>query len=309
MRYRKQGNVDKYVLCDVFYQSALAIATAHQQGIFHGGIMPANMLYNGHTLKLINFDTSIKWDCESLINKYRSSLATKLLGATKAYCPPEVQFYKSVKGAHAILPGKIDAYCWGMSMLQFLTGISDTELENLAYKMKNNFVDCSTILKKIQIPELAEKGGLCVMRLITRCLEYSPYSRLNMEDVLICLACDNEKFSGIFNSVSDKMKYVYSKKIGLLIAQSKMRARKIKQTNNLKLKKLQQINLNMVNLFDPLLIPAFNNINNVLERKAIYSNSLFKQIVESKSQKMELSEKKIGLCSCCNRIDAKLYNY
>eukprot|EP00831_Metopus_contortus_P039529 TRINITY_DN3097_c0_g1_i3.p1 TRINITY_DN3097_c0_g1~~TRINITY_DN3097_c0_g1_i3.p1 ORF type:complete len:206 (+),score=25.75 TRINITY_DN3097_c0_g1_i3:145-762(+) len=84
MQYRKQVKVDKDMLCEVLYQSSLAIATAHQQGIFHGDIKPKNMLYNGNTLKLINFNTSIKWDSESLINKYRSKVTTELLGAKKS---------------------------------------------------------------------------------------------------------------------------------------------------------------------------------------------------------------------------------
>eukprot|EP00831_Metopus_contortus_P061246 TRINITY_DN5309_c0_g2_i12.p2 TRINITY_DN5309_c0_g2~~TRINITY_DN5309_c0_g2_i12.p2 ORF type:complete len:199 (-),score=26.77 TRINITY_DN5309_c0_g2_i12:209-805(-) len=55
MQYRKQVKVDKNLLCDVICQSALAIATAHQQGIFHGDITPKNMLYNGSTFKTNQF--------------------------------------------------------------------------------------------------------------------------------------------------------------------------------------------------------------------------------------------------------------
>eukprot|EP00831_Metopus_contortus_P021652 TRINITY_DN1972_c0_g1_i6.p2 TRINITY_DN1972_c0_g1~~TRINITY_DN1972_c0_g1_i6.p2 ORF type:complete len:169 (-),score=26.53 TRINITY_DN1972_c0_g1_i6:158-664(-) len=159
-----------------------------------------------------------------------------------------------------------------MSMLQFLTGISDDELENLVFEMKKSFADCSTILekiKKIQIPELGEKGSLCVMRLIARCLRYSPCSRYNMENVLTCLVGRNGKFSEIFSSVSENMKNVYSKEIHKLMAQSKMGAGLLKQRNDLECKKFQQINLNMINAFDSLLVSAFKEINTLLQSKEI----------------------------------------
>eukprot|EP00831_Metopus_contortus_P035196 TRINITY_DN2801_c0_g2_i1.p1 TRINITY_DN2801_c0_g2~~TRINITY_DN2801_c0_g2_i1.p1 ORF type:complete len:124 (+),score=23.19 TRINITY_DN2801_c0_g2_i1:174-545(+) len=100
------------------------------------------------------------------------------------------------------------------------------------YKMKNSVENCSTILqkiKKIQIPELGEKGSLYVMRLIAKCLKYSPCTRFNMKDVLLCLVHRNNKFPGIFCSLSDEMKLLYSKEIHKLIALSNMMPKKRKQ--------------------------------------------------------------------------------
>eukprot|EP00831_Metopus_contortus_P015036 TRINITY_DN16240_c0_g1_i2.p1 TRINITY_DN16240_c0_g1~~TRINITY_DN16240_c0_g1_i2.p1 ORF type:complete len:317 (-),score=47.57 TRINITY_DN16240_c0_g1_i2:140-1090(-) len=148
MSYRSQVTVDKALLYDVLYQSAIAIATAHQNGIFHSDIKPESMFYDGKTLKLIDFDPSSKINSESLINKYKFQAKSRLIGCTKIYRPPELEYYESVRGRFPITLGKIDSYCWGLSMLQFLTGCNDKELKELTSSLKRSLVECCLRLKK-----------------------------------------------------------------------------------------------------------------------------------------------------------------
>eukprot|EP00831_Metopus_contortus_P034253 TRINITY_DN2732_c0_g2_i6.p1 TRINITY_DN2732_c0_g2~~TRINITY_DN2732_c0_g2_i6.p1 ORF type:complete len:176 (-),score=34.88 TRINITY_DN2732_c0_g2_i6:134-661(-) len=111
-----------------------------------------------------------------------------------------------------------------MSMLQFLTGYDDIQLKKLTGNIKKSFVDCCNTLKnikKIQIKELGGKASRCIMRLIARCLEYSPCMRLDMEDVIACFACPNEEFSAIIDSLSKEKENIYTQEIHKLIEQSK----------------------------------------------------------------------------------------
>eukprot|EP00831_Metopus_contortus_P074697 TRINITY_DN6824_c0_g1_i4.p1 TRINITY_DN6824_c0_g1~~TRINITY_DN6824_c0_g1_i4.p1 ORF type:complete len:156 (-),score=36.70 TRINITY_DN6824_c0_g1_i4:3-470(-) len=110
-----------------------------------------------------------------------------------------------------------------MSMLQFLKGWSDAELEKETASMKTSFAEsCRGLVKirKIKIPELGEKANFGIMRIIARCLEYSPCMRLNMEDVLASLICPNEEFCWILDSLSTPKKDRYTQEIHRYFQQS-----------------------------------------------------------------------------------------
>ena len=182
--FRKQPEVSDKDLLHVVFQSALAITAAHRQGVFHSDVKPSNMLYKDGLLKLVGFDVLSKMDSEYLVNKCRLYMTSKILGWTQSYCPPEVLYYKPIQGQLPISPGKIDAYCWGISMLQFLLDWSDEELDRNTSLLKRSFEDSSKVLKeimKLKIPGLKEKTSQSLLRLICKSIKFSPCTRLSMD--------------------------------------------------------------------------------------------------------------------------------
>eukprot|EP00831_Metopus_contortus_P081372 TRINITY_DN8541_c0_g1_i10.p1 TRINITY_DN8541_c0_g1~~TRINITY_DN8541_c0_g1_i10.p1 ORF type:complete len:149 (-),score=17.02 TRINITY_DN8541_c0_g1_i10:469-915(-) len=127
------------------------------------------------------------------------------------------------------------------------------------------------------------------MRLIARCLEYSPCMRLHMEDVIARLACPKEDFSVIIDSLSKSKENIYSQQIHTIIEQSKIGPLILDKAAVSGEKKILQNEKKVADNIDPLLEPAFKEINMKLSGKEIYDDPLFKKIASSKEKEIVLS--------------------
>eukprot|EP00831_Metopus_contortus_P031568 TRINITY_DN2572_c0_g1_i1.p1 TRINITY_DN2572_c0_g1~~TRINITY_DN2572_c0_g1_i1.p1 ORF type:complete len:420 (-),score=53.14 TRINITY_DN2572_c0_g1_i1:4-1263(-) len=214
--YRQQRKMNSTDLLHVVFQSALAIAAAHKQEVFHCYLMPTNMKFKDGLLKLEDFSLSSKLDREDLVKKYHFFMTSKVIRTNQSYCPPEVVNYEPTHKFLPISPGKIDVYGWGMTMLHFLTNMSEVELGKYTVPLKKSSVDCSEMLKKIEqirVPELEAKTCLSLMRLICKSLQYSPTSRVSINEVLTCLNDPTGEYKEIMDALTIDMRDIYSQQI------------------------------------------------------------------------------------------------
>lgn len=99
-----------------------AMIILHKSNVFHSDLRPGTILFEANEVKIIDFGISITFD--SRMRHIRNGLREKKgLRYSYAYYPPEAV------GLRDYEPGKVDVYCWGMSLYQLVTRKSERELE------------------------------------------------------------------------------------------------------------------------------------------------------------------------------------
>ena len=146
------------------------------KGIFHSDIKPENIVIKDGVVKLIDFGVAKDFERRTMLLKTMTSVQKQAVGFTMRYCPPEV-FNRTCKANF----GKIDVYCWGMTIYQLLTNKSDGELvnEQEAYKEPGqNYDDFLKIVAKVHLPGDADYSltKLLVPTLL-QILAFNPHDR------------------------------------------------------------------------------------------------------------------------------------
>ncbi len=155
-------------------QSLAGMRAAEKVGVFHSDIKPENMVFDGTTVKLIDFGGAVRMSRHSL----QVSRPSKIAAYTECYLPPEIFSMRKDNPQH----GKIDVYCWGMSFYQILTHKTCKELDDEcnAYKngdegQYNKFLD---MVQKITLK--GKRGEALTSRLVpilVVALSYNPHDR------------------------------------------------------------------------------------------------------------------------------------
>ena len=112
------GKLNTEEILDLARDTLEAFAFLGEKNIFHSDIKPENIVRNSAgQIKVIDFGASKEFDKRANLMKTTKTLSGKMSAYTERYSPPEI-FYQS---GHYII-GKIDTYCWAMTIYQLLTG-------------------------------------------------------------------------------------------------------------------------------------------------------------------------------------------
>ena len=162
----------------VFWQQILkAVQAAHEAGVIHCDLKPANFLNVGGVLKLIDFGIS-----RELVNEHTHIFcdARKIQGSL-SYIPPE-NFYVT-EGA-VTLRTSADVWSLGCMLYQMVYGTTPfhgANMNEVTLKLKRR-VPIDYPRQHCQIPAMAIPGT--VITVLKRCLNYNASERPTIQDLI-----------------------------------------------------------------------------------------------------------------------------
>ena len=176
----KDANGQK--IMDAMETVAKIMARLESENIFHSDIKPENIVISNGVVKLVDFGVSMKFDTKT------SMLVTKeLMGGTSLYLPPEV--LETEKGK----PTTVDAYSWGITLYQLLTGrtkdnlIKDQKLQTPNYKA---FLD--NVQKFLDENVTDENVKRKAKIILPKVLAFNPNERPNFFEIIKMLSTEEE---------------------------------------------------------------------------------------------------------------------
>ncbi len=133
-----------------------ALATAHQEGIVHGDIKPANIMYDQQKKHYIVTDFGAAYSA------HRVQLDEKKIIGTPAYMSPE-----QLSGAR--IDGRSDLFSLGVTIYQLLTGRQPFSGEKLSL-LKKNILEQKVDLDPLSVPDP-------IKRVLEKALQKKTYQR------------------------------------------------------------------------------------------------------------------------------------
>eukprot|EP01022_Parablepharisma_sp_SALTPOND_P014618 TRINITY_DN2002_c0_g1_i2.p1 TRINITY_DN2002_c0_g1~~TRINITY_DN2002_c0_g1_i2.p1 ORF type:complete len:425 (-),score=57.66 TRINITY_DN2002_c0_g1_i2:798-2072(-) len=139
---KKLGTKD---LMTIVRKTLTPLALMEKNGVFHSDIKPHNIVIKDGVIKVIDFGISKELNHKTMLLKAISTMGTKIKGGTINYLPPEI----IRRSGHYIL-GKIDVYCWGMTIYQLITGKTTLEMANEVDMFKETGKDYAGFIKILE---------------------------------------------------------------------------------------------------------------------------------------------------------------
>jgi eukaryotic-like serine/threonine-protein kinase len=161
----ERGRVSPDEARDLALQAARGLAHAHEAGLVHRDVKPANLLLSGDgTLKIADFGISRAAETTRL-----TQVGTVL--GTAAYLAPEQALGEEVTAA-------ADVYSLGVVLYELLTGRPPFEFESLA-----DLAEKQRAMAIAPVRELAPEAPRALEDLVMRCLARNPSYRPTAEEL------------------------------------------------------------------------------------------------------------------------------
>lgn len=154
----KYCNGDENKIRDIISQTSVAVNFLHDKNIIHRDIKPSNILFDGKTVKLIDFDLSIVYDEK---NKPSDNLGTT------GFKAPEVD-----KEIGYSFP--IDVYSLGIVLAMLLLEIQDYDITSSNPIISHDDIRCIASIRKSSM----------AYDLVGKMIKKNPSERLNIKQVL-----------------------------------------------------------------------------------------------------------------------------
>jgi serine/threonine-protein kinase len=168
----KRGAVPVDEAIPIALQIAEALEAAHEQGIVHRDLKPANIkITDDGTVKVLDFGLAKAWETESgdsslsFSPTVTNATAAGVILGTAGYMSPEQARGKKVDR-------RADIWAFGVVLWEMLTGHKLFEGETLSDVLAD------VLRADIDLDTLPHETPLPVRRLLRRCLEREPRSRL-----------------------------------------------------------------------------------------------------------------------------------
>eukprot|EP01022_Parablepharisma_sp_SALTPOND_P017465 TRINITY_DN2794_c0_g1_i1.p1 TRINITY_DN2794_c0_g1~~TRINITY_DN2794_c0_g1_i1.p1 ORF type:complete len:1005 (+),score=116.11 TRINITY_DN2794_c0_g1_i1:97-3015(+) len=161
----------------ITYQLLDALEAMEKEGIAHLDLKPDNLVWDKEkqALKLIDFGVSISFfgAPETVRETIKQSLK-EICGFTHFYAPPEILNIETDKGLEDIIrPQKIDAFCFGITLLRILLYERRKDIELVERKtFEQHKAYLEYVKEKLREYELTDW-----QEMILKCLEYDPNAR------------------------------------------------------------------------------------------------------------------------------------
>lgn len=189
--------------CQIVRQLALALQHAHEQGIFHGDVKPANVLFSTEGKPLLtDFNVSGRtdgWsseagDAAALIDDTCSRESTDSpVGGTLLYMAPEKLAIVCGYGPTTKVDGRADLYSLGLVLFEMLTGQWPFPESNIGRDplLAPRELYASRLSSPVEFPDSGVRIPPPMRAIVRRCLEPDPEDRYQsasqLADDLLCL--------------------------------------------------------------------------------------------------------------------------
>jgi len=166
------GKVKASVVLEIVKKSLESLAMLTKGTNFHFNVKPENLLFENEALKVIDFGISKSRHSKTLI------IQNSNMKYTYAYCPPEIH-------QERVQLGKVDVYCWGMTIYQLITGKSEKKLNNEVRRYKlpgkdyNKFLDIVRSIKLINDNNISKQ----IIPMLLDVLSEDPEKRPEFKDL------------------------------------------------------------------------------------------------------------------------------
>ena len=144
------GKLNAQELLVLIRKTLVPLVYLESRGVCHSDLKPENIVIKDGFVKLIDFGVAIDFQRRTELLQTKSNLSEWALGFTNRYCPPEI-FNDHIRPNS----GKIDVYCWGITIYQLITNKSNDELEHEQVLFKipgKNYDDFLKIVANVQFP-------------------------------------------------------------------------------------------------------------------------------------------------------------
>ena len=166
-------------------QSLSALMYMEARKISHLDIKPQNIVYQNGTTKVIDFGSSIGFSTKFQPQKVLLKKGDLFREYTPEYCPPEV-LGKDVSEDNYI-PGKIDTFCWGMTIYHLVLRKSELEMKELSYKRSTisetdynlNFIE--PLMENRELSDYDPSG--LTAKILIKCLQFNPDKRPSFKEI------------------------------------------------------------------------------------------------------------------------------
>lgn len=181
-------------------QTVEAIYQMHKHGVLHLDLKPGKILFDKKNKKIAIIDMGSSHQTAGKSAYDETEGLSKVQELTLAYSPPEViQENYGIRDGQALVPGKVDVYCIGMTFYDLLVCPTNEDLSNdvNSFKLKKS-EKYNEYLKRIaaQLEDLdaSETKDIeykkTIKEAIMKCLSYEPSQRPEMIELYKAFKCD-----------------------------------------------------------------------------------------------------------------------
>lgn len=185
-------------ILDVSIQLARGLEHAHQHGLIHQDVKPANaMLARDGTVKVTDFGLAKPWAAagEHPDELPGAGLQVSYRGMTREYCSPEQA--RAAKERYGVLTAATDVWSWALTVLEMFKGGPPTEQGEDGREALAAFLEQGT--QNPEIPPEIPSPPAAMVDLLRQCFEHDPSHRpSDMSDLAARLI---EIYAEIFGEV------------------------------------------------------------------------------------------------------------